>query len=136
MSYSRDNYPGFSISVFRGESPELFTPEFLAKNPECPKCGFRSGDDWRQCNRKCPRERSPHFDKEAGELAAYVSRDKELSKKKREKLVHLYMKQSALEYSVSELKAALSRVYGTGLAEPRFSQALSLQCDYVRGLPE
>ena len=29
---------------------------------ECPKCHFHSGDDWRQCEGKCPISMSPHFD--------------------------------------------------------------------------
>lgn len=28
----------------------------------CLKCGARSGDDWSQCEAKCPVEQSPHFD--------------------------------------------------------------------------
>lgn len=29
---------------------------------QCPKCKYYSGDDWEQCNGKCPVPRSPHFD--------------------------------------------------------------------------
>lgn len=31
---------------------------------QCPKCRRWSGDDWRQCNDKCPMIMSPHYDKE------------------------------------------------------------------------
>jgi hypothetical protein len=29
---------------------------------QCPKCGARSGDDWRQCEGRCPLPMSPHYD--------------------------------------------------------------------------
>lgn len=28
----------------------------------CMKCGYMSGDDWRQCRGVCPVEGSPHYD--------------------------------------------------------------------------
>jgi hypothetical protein len=28
----------------------------------CPKCGATSGDNWIQCEGKCPMPVSPHFD--------------------------------------------------------------------------
>lgn len=35
---------------------------YRPKNPTvCPKCGYISGDDWRQCRGSCPMEQSPHF---------------------------------------------------------------------------
>lgn len=33
-------------------------------NIVCPKCGYRSGDAWLQCNGSCPMPGSPHFSKE------------------------------------------------------------------------
>lgn len=27
----------------------------------CPKCGAVSGDDWSQCEGRCPMEMSPHY---------------------------------------------------------------------------
>lgn len=27
----------------------------------CPKCGFSSGDDWKQCKGSCPMPQSPYF---------------------------------------------------------------------------
>lgn len=31
---------------------------------ECPKCGKLSGDDWSQCDKKCPVSISPYYDRE------------------------------------------------------------------------
>ena len=28
----------------------------------CPKCGQTSGNDWSQCEKRCPFLESPHFD--------------------------------------------------------------------------
>lgn len=35
----------------------------------CQKCDARSGDDWSQCQGKCPVKGSPHFDEQT--LAIY-----------------------------------------------------------------
>lgn len=29
--------------------------------PYCPKCGYVSGDDWRQCGGACPLSQSPYY---------------------------------------------------------------------------
>lgn len=43
----------------RAGGPVTYRPP----NPvECPKCKYISGDDWRQCEGKCPMPCSPHFD--------------------------------------------------------------------------
>ena len=31
----------------------------------CPKCKYRSGDDWNQCKGSCPMPMSPHYDPQA-----------------------------------------------------------------------
>lgn len=31
---------------------------------QCPKCKADSGNDWSQCQKKCPVDQSPHFDPE------------------------------------------------------------------------
>jgi len=33
----------------------------MSSEVRCPKCGEVSGDDWSQCDGKCPMEGSPHF---------------------------------------------------------------------------
>lgn len=30
---------------------------------KCPKCKFKSGDDWKQCNNSCPIIFSPYFNR-------------------------------------------------------------------------
>lgn len=31
---------------------------------QCPKCHYFSGDDWKQCEGKCPIKLSPYYDEE------------------------------------------------------------------------
>lgn len=38
--------------------------QLAEKVRSCPKCRAISGDDWSQCNDKCPVKGSPHFDEE------------------------------------------------------------------------
>ena len=28
----------------------------------CPRCGYTSGNDWTQCENRCPMIQSPHYD--------------------------------------------------------------------------
>lgn len=44
---------------FRYENPDAM-PENLK---QCKKCKAVSGDDWEQCDGRCPLERSTHYDR-------------------------------------------------------------------------
>ena len=33
----------------------------MPETMKCPKCSYRSGDDWEQCNGSCPIPGSPHY---------------------------------------------------------------------------
>lgn len=50
----------------------------------CPKCGYCSGDDWKQCNGLCPMKGSPHYDEK---LAAAYGPPKPTPPTKRECVV-------------------------------------------------
>jgi len=46
------------------DCPSLIAPSLRAKGAKitCPKCKWVSGDDWKQCEGKCPMPGSPHYD--------------------------------------------------------------------------
>jgi hypothetical protein len=50
------------------DCPSLKRPKLALVKRTCPKCQWRSGDDWRQCNGVCPVPGSPHHD----ELVQYA----------------------------------------------------------------
>lgn len=67
--------------------------------PPCPKCSYRSGDDYAQCMGRCPKEGSPYVDRNALDLAEYKMRSAgvELSPLDKEKLVFCFIQRTMLD---------------------------------------
>ena len=43
----------------------------------CPKCNTYSGDDWSNCNGRCPVEESPHYNADCHRFYGPLIEDKE-----------------------------------------------------------
>lgn len=103
----------FSLNVIRGERARDYE-----NTMQCPKCGYYSGNDWRQCGGSCPVPGSPYEHKLAIEKAdqeadSLLPRFGELSLDEKEQfltLVLTHIEELEIEASLARLHSRLKHV--------------------------